>query len=246
LEEERKYIRSIRRYIKYIFGFNSFHLNKNKAIRENQIAIVDENEDLDKKAIDFYLKYFRGKLIVTGIYGKSNHIYVNLLDIKNFGINIEKALSRDYSSISPFLYINEVKSKIGLLFKGHGEESLFDVLNKTRQCLSNGPKLLVKNILDWDEYKKQMLIPGIKKWDVVKIRFGKYEIYLKISGFTEEIRRIKENIKDFNVYVEKIQALNKDQFKKIRLEEINKANDYLATIDSILMEIKRKIDLKNE
>jgi len=241
IEDDTKYIASIKRYLKYLIDIESSTLRIKEDIKENTVVFIDENRWLGQDLLKLILNNPKLELIVLGTSRQSNNAYINLLDLSRLNTNIQRAFIREYTPISPFFYFQEVKSKLELLFEGHGEKSLFKNLNMSSQALCNGPNLLKESILEWEDYKETLKY-GIENWDAFKKRLKKYEIYLKVCGFKNKIEKINQNIKNFQEYINELVIMREEKIKKIREAEIKLNNDYLEQIDRNLDAIKKKID----
>jgi len=237
----KKYEPAIRRYLKYIFNIESSVLEKNK-ILDDSIILIDEDVSIDEDWIDFLHKYSNIKIIILGLSRKSSEVYVNLLDLAHLKLNIQSVLNQKKTTVFPILLLKNMEQKIRSLFKGHGEKSIVDLLNITRQALSSGPNLLKQNILEWGEYKESYLKPGLENWEAFKNRLRKHEIYLKVCGFNNEMMTIKYNIDKFQLYMDKLKLMKKDQINRMNDDKIKQNTDCLNQIDSILLRIKQKID----
>lgn len=238
---KKHYLPAVRRYLKFVFNIESSILDKKK-ILDNSIILIEEDASIDKEWLNLLYECSSRKIIILGLSGSSNEVYVNLLDLSHLKSNIRFAINRNKDTPSPFLLLHEVEQKMQLFFKGHGEESLFDTLNKTTHFISNGPTLFRENLLEWKEYIESYFNPGSENWAVFRERFEKYKIYLKVCGFGKEIEEIEDNINNFQGYIDELKILNKDEVKRMD-EKKNKQNiDYLRQVDSILDKLKQKID----
>ena len=238
---KKRYLPAIRRYLKFLFNIESSILDK-KTILDNSIILIEECASIDKEWLNLLYGCSSRKIIIIGLSRSSNEVYVNLLDLSHLKLNIRLAINRNKDTPSPFLLLREVEQKIQLFFKGHGEKSLFDRLNKTIHFISNGPALFRENMLEWKEYIEAFLNPGSENWAVFRERFEKYKIYLKICGFGKEIEGIEDNINNFQGYIDELKILSKDEVKRMDEKKIKQNMDYLRQIDSILDKLKQKID----
>lgn len=239
--DDKHYLASIRRYLRFVFNIESSILNKKK-ILDNSIILIEEDASIDKEWLNLIYECSSQKIIILGLSRSSNDVYVNLLDLSHLKSNIRFAINCNKDTPSPFLLLWEVEQKIQLFFKGHGEKSLFDRLNKTIHFISNGPALFRENMLEWKEYIEAYFNPGSENWAVFRERFEKYKIYLKVCGFGKEIEEIDDNINNFKGYIDELKILNKDKVKRMDEKKIKQNMDYLKQVDSILDKLKQKID----
>lgn len=237
----KSYLPAIRRYLKFVFNIESSILDEKK-ILDNSIILIEEDASIDKEWLNLLYEFSSRKIIILGLSRSSNEVYVNLLDLSHLESNIRIALKRKINTISPFLLLQEVEQKIQLLFKGHGEESLFDILNRIGQSIENGPQLYKNNFIEWADYLDKYLIPGIEHWSIFKKRFNKYEIYIKVCDFKKETGEIEDNINNFQGYIDELRILNKDEVKRTDEKKMKQNMDYLRQIDSILDKLKQNID----
>lgn len=239
--DSKNYLPAIRRYLRFVFNRESSVLEKKK-ILDDSIILIDEDASIDKDWLGFFHKYSNQKIIVFGFSRKSSEIYVNILDFAHLKLNIQSAINQKINTVSPILLLKNVEEKIRLLFKSHGEKSIFDLLNITRQAIVSGTDLIKQDRIKWEEYKVSYLNPGLENWEGFKKRLRKHEIYLKACGFNNELREINYNIDKFRIYMDKLKNMTKDQIKRMSDDEIKKNTDYLIHIDHILSRIKQKID----
>jgi len=237
----KRYFPAVRRYLKFVFNIESSIFDKKK-ILDNSIILIEECASIDKEWLNLLYECSSQKIIILGLLRSSNEVYVNLLDLSHLKLNIRFAINRNKDTPSPFLLLREVAQKIQLFFKGHGEKSLFDRLNKTIHFISNGPALFRENMLEWKEYLEAFFNPGSENWAVFRERFEKYKIYLKVCGFGKEIEGIEDNINNFQGYIDELKILNKDEVKRMDEKKIKQNMDYLRQVDNILDKLKQKID----
>ena len=237
----KKYVPAIRRYLKFVFNVESSILEKKKVL-DDSIILIDEDALFDADWLDSFNKYSNQKIIIFGLSRNSNKSYVNLLDFAHLKSNIQFAINQKKITVSPILLLKNVEEKNRLFFSSHGEKSIFDLLNITKQAINSGPGLIKKDILDWEEYEVSYLNPGLENWEGFKRRLRKHEIYLKACGFNNELNAINYNIDKFQLYMNKLKLMEKDQVKRMNADIIKQNSDCLNQIDSILLRIKQKID----
>jgi len=238
---DKNYPPAIRRFLKYVFNKDSSLLEK-ESVLDNSTVLIDEDSPVDKDWLDFFTKYSNTTKVILGISRKSNEVYVNLLDLSHIKINFQTAIHSRETGTSPLLFIRNIEQKITSLFKAHGEKSIFDLLNKTRQAICNAPELIKNDLIDWKEYKESYIISGIKNWEAFKKRFNKYKDYLEVCGFDNEIDEVESNINNIQKYIDKLRSLTKDQVNRLNEDEIPLNADHLKNIDHVLTKIKQKID----
>ncbi len=237
---KKNYLFAIRRYLKFVFNIESSILDK-KIILDNSIILIEECALIDKEWLNLLYECSSRKIIILGLSRSSNDVYVNLLDLSHLKLNIRFALNSNKDTPTPFLLLHEVEKKMQLFFKGHGEESLFDTLNKTSHFITNGPALLIENMLEWNEYIGAYLNPGIENWNGFKERYKKHKIYLKVCGFEKETEAIENNMNNFQDYIDELKTLDKDEVKRMDVKKNKQNMDYLRQVDSILDRLKQNI-----
>jgi len=233
---------AFQRYLKYIFqktvikGIPS-HLKQNAKcylfIHEQEL----ENYDILKDNI---------KVVILGYENNIQKNYINLLELSNLNTNLSQIFSsnnidnQETTNISP-----QIHGKLVTFFKGHGEESLLSCLYSSQYYLSNGPVLFQKGNINYDEYKKTFLLPGIENWKVFSNRLDKYKNYLFVAGFENEIRKIILKTKQFQVFVDKLKNMNEYQLKEIVINTYVKKNvSIIKEIDKIFTNIYKKLEKK--
>jgi len=223
--KDSKIINSLKRYFAYqdISSKSIVGLNFILYIQPEEIIIGDKINN-ENKSIFFSIHEFQDESII------------NCLDFNNLKDNFKLALNSDEQYT--LLKIKEVRNKISLFFKGHGEKSLFDSLNWTNYYILNGVKQYINENLDWESIKKTYLQKGIENWNKFKKRVDKYEFFINIIGFKNEMESINTSMKNFDIFFEKIKDLDKRRIKKIKLNELGKNIEILNYIDNILIRIK--------
>lgn len=229
---------ALERYLLYVIksGLNSYsHSNK------KTLFLIDVNYSVSE---DFLVSFHHIQNPHIIIFGNSNTAlksYVNLTDLSNLKKNIENVLTSTDADFSPLLYLHDIKIKINLFFKGHGEASLLSSLNWARYYLSNGPVLLSNEKLNWEEYEGLYLKPGLSYWNTFIGKLFNYEVYLRATGFEKEINTVKEFSDGFDRFVSMLNNRtegNINEFKELR---IKKHIDNLKQIDYIFNNIRKKL-----
>lgn len=216
-------------------------INKERKQSLKSVIFIDENFNINDKFLVSLSNYYNPHIIVFGYINTSFNNYINILDFSNLKRNLQRALYDTGSNSLPLLYVKEIGSKINLFFKGHGEASLFSSLNWTIYYLSNGPVLFKENKLSWEEYTDVYLKPGLKYWYIFIKRFETYNIYLKVTGFKQEVELVKELADNFQVFSDTLKNSTEAKIKETNEEEIKKNIDYLKQIDYIFTNIDNKI-----
>lgn len=237
----RECLHALKRYVRYVFNIKAYVLEK-KTTLDDSFVFIDADFPLDISWLLLFHKYSNQKTIILGFLRDSSEVYINLLDLSRIKNNIQIALNRKKTTMMPLLLVKNVEQQIKSLIKPHGERSLYNLLNMTRQAIISGTDLFKKSVINREEYKESYLNPGIESWDFFIKRFNKYEVYLKVCGFESEIEKINRNIINFQEYIEKTRCMKENQIKKIEEAEIKQKNGYLDQIDKILTHIKQKID----
>ncbi len=215
---------------------------KDKGTSNKSIIIIDEESSINEDLMTVFNDYSNLKIIIVGLSKKSNEYYVNLLDLSQLKNNFQNAFENKKTGLLPLLLLKNIKQQIRSLFKSHGEKSLFDLLNIIRQSVSIGPGLIKQDIVDWEEYEKNYLKPGLRNWEAFKIRFKKHKDYLKVCGFDNETDEIESNINNIQQYIDKLKTMTKDQVNRLNEDEIRLNADRLKNIDLVLTKIKQRID----
>lgn len=237
----KKYLTSLKRFLSYLLNIKSTFLDRKQKFDES-IILIDEDVPIDDEWLAFYIKCSNVKIIILGHTRKSNEYFINLLNFSNLKCNIKFAINHKKSNVSPLLMLKNVKQEISSLFKGHGDKSFFNLLNMTRQAIINGTDLLKEGLLDREEYNESYLNPGLKNWEAFKIEFKKYEEYLKAFKFDSEVSKLKYNIIKFQLFINKLKHMTKEQINNMSDKEFIKYTDNFNHIDNILSKIKQKID----
>ena len=208
-------------------------------INDKIILFVEENTKIYDNFLDFIQKNkSRIKIVILGIKKRIEKGYINLLDLSN--LNLE--MNDSYNNPHSLLYVKEMEVIVSKFFKGHGEVSLFALLDNTILSLKNGLSLLCLGNISNTDFKEVYFIPGSLNWLRFKERFNKYKKYLRVCGFEEEIIQIEENISKFQEFYERLKSLDLNMFKKMDKKEIDLKFSYLKDIDKKFMDIKNIVD----
>jgi len=233
---------SIERYLIYVLNWNVINFNRdNQTKKTSLIILIDEDIEVDEELLETFANYNKTKIVVLGKKKSNINNYINILRLSDFKINLKRAVNNLNGDSTSLIFIRDIKTKLNLFFKGHGECSLFDGLNWTRYYLSNGPALFKTNKINWQEYTDVYLKPGFKYWDIFKQRLERYQVYLKVTGFDKEIEQVKERAANFQIFIDHFLNSNKEEIKAIDDLEIKKNIDYLKQIDYIFTNIHKKI-----
>jgi len=234
---------TLKRYFKYIFNIEEVVALEENKVSKHSLIFIEEDNDINDDWLNFFIKHPYLKIVILGLTKKSNESYINLLDLSSLKTNIQTVINSNRTQkISPLLKMNKIEQQIRFLFKSHGEESLLDKLDKTIHLLKNGINLLKENILDWGEYVKTYLKPGLENWIEFINNFMKYKIYLEACGFNKELKLIEKNINLFDNFLNKLKYFDKAQTCKINEKTISMNFNYANQIINALFEIKEKKD----
>jgi len=231
---------AFQRYLKYIFqieirkGIPSQLKSNSKFclfIYEQEL----ENCDILKDNI---------KVVILGYENNIQKNYINLLDLNHLNTNLSPIFNSNIidnqgaTAITP-----QIHEKLVTFFKGHGEESLLSCLYSSQYYLSNGPVLFQKGNINYDEYKKTFLLPGIESWKIFSNKLNKYKNYLFVAGFENEVRKVILKTKQFQVFIDKLENMNKIQLRKIRINSFVEENiAIIKDIDNIFSNIYRHLN----
>jgi len=239
----KKIEKSVIRYLTYALGWNTISFNEVYKYKINYLYIlVDEDIIVDEQLLKRLTKTENSKFVIIGKRDIYSNNCVNIKNISNLNANFNEALIAQQQFLSPLIFVNDLKAKLNLFFKGHGECSLIDGLNWTRYYLSNGINLLREEGLSWEEYISVYFKSGFDYWNLFKKRLEKYDIYLKIVGFTVEINLIKSIVENFKKFIDELEDSTEDEIKKMKRIQIEENIDYLKKTDNIFTGIKNTID----
>ncbi len=239
------YSSALERYLNFVFGDELCISNKTEILENSdQYYFITEKCKIDEEFLQLFIKK-ENRVIVLGFQNKACINYINILNFPVLASNLKDVCLKPKYESHILLYINAIRSKIELFFKGHGECSLFDGLNWTRYYLSNGPILFGEGRFSWDDYLNIYLKPGLYYWEVFDNRLIKYDIYLRSTGFANEIKLIKINVDNFQRFVDELKNLTMRKTKNIKRSRLDENINYLKKIDEILTGLKEKIDRLN-
>lgn len=232
---------SFNRYLKFIFnsGIQSIDLLQVDLNVVHKIFVLQEEKENPE-----FLKLIEilpiTKFIVIDYNGDSN---LNLLDQFRLYTRTQEILKPDYIPIVPLFTQTELILKVKNFFKGHGEKSLFSGLDWARYFLSNGPILYNQNEITHDEFTKNFLSPGISYWINFCERFNRYNIYLKLLKYKNEVEAIKSLILKFNNFIPKLNELSLPDVKSELTKYSSENIGILSKIDEILTTISRDLNI---
>ncbi len=232
---------TLNRYFKYNLG-NSHQIVAQEEIDCNnlyRIFIFDDERNNQKflKLLEPCLKYTVLKI------GYNKNCTLNLLDFQNLHDNIEKILAPGYVPNTPLFTREELIFKVQNFFKGHGEESLISGLNWTRYYLGNGPILFKQNEITHDEYINIFLSPGLSYWQSFNNRYTKYNIYLRLLGYTNEVEEVKQLVSQFGDFLIELSKFSDSGLKLLGEKFISENIVLLKKIDEIMNAISRDLDI---
>ena len=233
---------AFQRYLKFIFKIK---LNKNipsQSNKESKYYLFIYEQELE----NYNIFKYNIKVVILGYQNNKQNNYINLLDLNHLNTNLSQIYNsniinnQERTNISP-----QILERLVTFFKGHGEESLLSCLYSSQYYLSNGPVLFQKGNINYDEYQKTFLSPGIENWEIFSNRLNKYKNYLFVAGFENEVREVILKTKQFQVFVEKLENINEYQLKEIVINTYVKKNiSILKEIDNIFSNIYRKLEKK--
>ena len=239
LIQNKNLLNSLKRYLAYILKWESqaFCYPKNK----NAIYFIDENTEITNKLLSFFKDIPSKNVILLGTRCTKSNKYINLLASDALHNNFKKAVTSSSNMPSPFLFHSEIKEKLIVFFKGHGEKSLLKLLNETNYCLYNGPDLVNSNNVTCDEYKEYQEVyfkPGFMYWEKFTSRFDKYKIYLQVADFKDEVKSVEKLKDEANRFIERLKSFTLEELKQLDYDKLNEFRDCLNKIDSIFMKIR--------
>ncbi len=234
-------INSLKRYFHFLLSYE-FNDIKNISYTVDNLFIFEDEKNIDS-IIDLVQNMEIKKVYILGYNKISKPNYINLMDLTKLGKTFQDTMVSKESNKNLFglIYITAFKEKLNLFFKGHGEESLFEVLNWSRYYLSNGPLLYRQNEITHNEYEHKFLSPGLSYWQNFNNRFNKYKIYLILLGYNNKINEIVELILQFDSYLTQLKNLKVSEIKAVNENLINKNFAFLKKIDEILSTISRSL-----
>ena len=133
---------------------------------------------------------------------------------------------------------------INYFFKGHGEESIFQVLNAVMYCFQNYDFYKAGGLTD-EEYKNLFIQPCKMQWAKFLIRFNKYKVYLRLLGHDKEIIKIEEYCVILDEFVKNSDKLimMKQAKGDTNLAKVQKTLGLLKNIDYFFTKISNKLGL---
>ncbi len=237
-----KLFNAFQRYLHYIFKIEIKKGIPSQFKQNGKFYLFIHEQELENCDI---FKYDI-KVVILGYNNNKQKNYINLLDLKNFNSNLSQIFSSNNIDNQETTDIrHQIREKLVTFFKGHGEESLLSCLYSTQYYLSNGPVLFQKGNINYDEYKKTFLLPGIENWEIFSNRLNKYKNYLFVAGFENEVGEVILKTKQFQIFVDKLKIMTKSQLEETSLNTFVEENiSIIKEIDNIFSNIYRKLEKK--
>ncbi|MFH1040943.1 MAG: hypothetical protein V1773_07065 [bacterium] len=230
----------MKRYFKYVLNEELNSINENVLTIEDElinIFVLEEEKDLQELLLIISkLKKYRVILL-----GYNQDSIINLLDDKPLKFIFEDAINGNIQSNLHFSR-EELKVRLTNFFKGHGNESIFKVLNIVIYGLQNYEYYNLGGIEE-NDYKNFFIIPCTTNWLEFVIRYNKYKIYLLCLGYNKEISEIDKVVVNLDLFIRGINKLleknrrdytNISERVKINLGILKKIDYYLNKISNDL------------
>ncbi len=224
---------SLRRYFKYVLNSDLILFTEESASTNEPINIlVLEDEKNCIELLNRIKNLPEHDSIILGYNDSSliNLLNARLLREKMTSLIMGKIISR------PHFSAEELKTKLNNFFKGHGEESIFQVLTAVIYCLQNYEFYALGNLTN-EEYIDNFVNVSKQQWEKYILRFNKYKIYLDFLGYGDEILEIydycnviDEFIKTFDELIGINQIGNDNNLEKVKINlGLLKKIDYFLT-----------------
>ena len=132
----------------------------------------------------------------------------------------------------------ELKDKLKLLFKGHGEQTLLGCLGWVYYYLGNYSGMANTGNYSTEGLDEKFLAPGKQNWQEFTTRFMKYAPILLLAGYSRETKVIEKYINQISLDLIKIEESNSlHTFSSETMQN-------LAEITTSLEEMASQIDRK--
>ena len=233
------FFNALQRFFLYVLNIELIPLSNLENIPNDSIINIFLFK-VEKESHEFLLwtnMGYRYKIIFLDLGNKDK---LDLLDLDNLSKNIIEILDNKIINDTAVFSKEDLKLKVSKFFKGHGEESLFEVLNWTRYFLLNGINLYKHNEITFEEFGKNFFFPGINYLSQFIERFNKYSYYLTAMSFVEETNKIKLYISELEKLLQLPLNDRMKNYNENLSEEIIIKIDLLKKIDDILTQINKK------
>jgi hypothetical protein len=223
-------IESLIRFLKYVLFPDC------PEIRDGNYLFWEERDYIDDETLISCSNYLEYRVIPVTYKDYQKKNIVCILDLTDLKENFIKAI--DNCNAKNMLYLGSVRQKISLFLKGHGEESLYSVLNSSKYFINNGIQGIINYPEESDDYFKDFIKPGLKAWKEFKERFFKYKDFLRLCGCCEEISTSLHNIERFEMLINLL--TDKNRLLRISNKVLAKYLLVIDEIDNCLLNIERK------
>lgn len=207
-------------------------------INTNATVFILEEEKEKRPFLEYLVKNKTVNVLISGL---NDNCQINLLRFHDLRQQIEASLRQDRSKARPVFTKDELMKKVSGLFKSHGRESIFQLLNSVEYSLINY-KIYEQDVMDWAEYKAQIITPAIAGWEQFKQRFDQYWPYFSLLDFDCEVELIIRNIKAFDPIWSEFISFKTNPGPDMNTKIIN-AFQLEKKINDILTEISIKLGI---
>jgi len=230
---------SLQRYFNYILKQELNLLSQIELLTSTNAILVYQEERENPDLLKIVANNSNIKIIVVGFDSNSS---LNLMDFSNIKNNLSKIICSEGSQQTQVFTEIELIDKIQNFFKGHGEESIFQVLNAVVYCFQNYEFYKLGGLTD-EEYKDYYVVPAKSQWDKFLIRFDKYKVYLRLLGYNVEVSEIDnycvildEFVKNSSELIEAKETGDENNLAKVKknLGLIKKIDYFFTTISNKL------------
>jgi hypothetical protein len=231
---------SLQRYFNFILKKELNILSQTELLTSTDTVLVYQEERENSEL----LKVFTDNKVLKIVVGLDNNSFMNLIDLSHLKNNLLQAINKSGSRPSKIFTEAELKNKINYFFKGHGEESIFQVLNAVMYCFQNYDFYKAGGLTD-EEYKNLFIQPCKMQWAKFLIRFNKYKVYLRLLGHDKEIIKIEEYCVILDEFVKNSDKLimMKQAKGDTNLAKVQKTLGLLKNIDYFFTKISNKLGL---
>ena len=231
--------RSLDRYFRYVLNEKLTLLTEKSAIPEDNSKIyVLDTEKYDDRFLKIISEMHKYHLILLGINEGDPIDLIHATCLRN---EITRVLASDppVEVYKP----DELKDKLKLLFRGHGEQTLLGCLGGVYYYLWNYSQMAKTGSWPTEGLNERFLMPGEKNWMEFTRRFTKYAPILSLAGYSEEEKNIKRNLNQFNLYLLKTKEAN--SLYIFNSETLQSLQEIITFLEKMASEIDRKQDETN-
>lgn len=233
--------RSLDRYFRYVLNEKLILVTEKGVIPEDNSKIyVFDTEKFDDRFLRIISDINTYHLILLGI-NKGDPI--DLIHTPCLRNDITKVLASDFpvAAYKP----NELRDKLQLLFKGHGEQTLLGCLGEVNYYLWNYSEMAKTGSWPAEGLNEHFFIPGKKNWIDFTHRFTKYAPILLLAGYSIEVKIIQKNVNQINSDLIKIEEPDSLYLYKFSSETLQNLKEIIASLEKMASQIDRKQDETN-